>query len=230
MDMDIDMVLNELSLSPPAIDKQTARQRMLNLVHTAAELATELHINDAIRVSGGFDETEIAPGYSLGNWLFDNELYPDERRLIGRYFDKSLFLDDWEDPEIKDKKSRSFFFYNEEPAKGLGFAFLRRFLALSARSDPPDPRWESSSITLKRTWIDKEDDSQKSEEVEVVHASKVEQIQELIPWIEERIEELIQTLVLNGNDLWGLKEELFPNLEFCEDVEKQLLEVNSEKS
>jgi len=229
MDMDIDMVLNELSLSPPARDKQTARQRMLNLVHTAAELATELQINDDIRVSGGFDETEIAPGYSVYNWLFDKELYPEERQLILTYFTKSFLLGDWEDTEIKDEKSRSFFFYNEEPAEGLGFAFLLRSLALSVRSDPPDPRWESSSITLKHTWIDKEEDSRKSKEVEVFHASKVEHIQELIPWIEERIEELIQTLVRNGNDLWELKEELFPNLEFCEDVRKQLREVHSEK-
>jgi len=220
--MDIDMVLNELSLSPLARDKQTARQRMLNLLDTA-NMATDHHINKAIRVYGQFYNTEISPGYSVYDWLINNDLDPDERQLLGEYLRKKPFLDNWQDTPIKDEKLLSDFFYNEEPAEGLGFAFMLRSLALSVRYEPPDPRWESSSITLKRTWIDKEDDNRlKPEEVQVVHASKVEHIQELIPWIEERI----KTSVRHGNDLWQRKEELFPNLEFCEDVRKQLREVH----
>ncbi|MBC6475751.1 MAG: hypothetical protein GDA48_25520 [Hormoscilla sp. GM102CHS1] len=204
------MVLNELSLSLPARDKQTARQGMLNLVHTA-NIATDHHINNAIIVHSQFYETEIASGYSVYDWLFDNELSPDERQLIGKFFTNQFFLDDWQDTEIKDERLGSDFFYNEEAAEGLGFAFLLCSLALSVRYEPPDPRWESSSITLKRIWIDEEDEDDnnpKSAEVEVVHASKVEHIQELIPWIEERI----KTSVRDGKHLWERKEDIFPNL------------------
>jgi hypothetical protein len=48
-------------------------------------------------------------------------------------------------------------------------------------------------------------------------------VQEHEKWIRDRL----KIEVYNGLDLWNRKEELFPSLEFCENVNKQLQEIGN---
>ncbi len=87
--MDLEMVLNELSLRPLASDVQVARQRMSNLVSTIAA-ATKLGVGRVLRTHRDFNSEEIAPGYPVAKWRNDHEVDREARSasyasIMGHY-------------------------------------------------------------------------------------------------------------------------------------------------
>ena len=220
--MDLDMVLNELSFGSPASNVETAKQQMSNL-REVAQLATEYGVNEALRVRSQFYATVLAPSYSVSDWLDDSSVSIEERLFFNALITKSPFLDEPREADIEEKRLLSDFFYDKKSAEGLGLAYLSESLAFSARTDPPDSRWEPSIIEFQHIWLEAEDDDNiNAENVRVVHASQVAHIQEHIPWIQERL----KTSVRNGLELWQRKDALFPNLEFCENARKQIQDLN----
>ncbi|MCA1995138.1 MAG: hypothetical protein LDL41_24275 [Coleofasciculus sp. S288] len=215
--MDLEMVLNELSLQTPADNAQTARQRMSDLI-TTARAAAELGVNPTLRTHSEFYATVLAPDYSLSDWLIDRSVDREESRFI-LLSTKTPFLADIQDSEIEDRNLRSEFRYEGDLAEGLGIAYLLESLALSVSSEP---RWESSSLVLDTTWLE-DDENLNSETVTVFHASQVDHIQGHIAWIQNRL----RTGVRNGLDLWNRRSELFPSLSFCETVSNQMQSLSS---
>lgn len=218
--MDLDMVFNERSLGSPGSNVETARQQMSNLTETA-RLAAKHGVKKAIRVRSQFYSANLAPDYSVSHWLRDRSVSIEERRFLRTSISKSPLLDEPQEADIEDKKLLSDFFYNEERAESLGIAYLSESLALSMRTDPPDPLWEPSIIELQHEWIEEDEEDKitiNRETVEVRHASKVEHIQEHRSWIEERIKNSVR----DGLDLWERRNTLFPNLEFCENARQQI--------
>ncbi|HEY9835000.1 MAG TPA: hypothetical protein V6D26_30895 [Stenomitos sp.] len=128
--MDLDMVLNELSLRTPANNVQTAKQWMLDLTETA-QIATEHGINEVLRVHSEFYTTELATGYSVSDWLYDSSVDLEARLLLNAFITNGPLLDDLHDTEIEQRKLLSDFFHEEKAANGLGFAFLLECLALA---------------------------------------------------------------------------------------------------
>ncbi|NER33537.1 MAG: hypothetical protein F6J93_05635 [Oscillatoria sp. SIO1A7] len=215
--MNIDMVLNELSFRTPASDVETARKRMLDLMQVA-RAAIDNRVKKNLRLNDDeFYGTLLANGYTVSDWLFNDPRVKNEAKEEWQLFLGLLDKGSCEKP-------MSDFFYNGERAEGLGIAYLSESLALSMRTDPPDPLWEPSIIELQHEWIeeDGEDEEDKItinyETVEVRHASKVEHIQEHRSWIEERIKNSVR----DGLELWERRNTLFPNLEFCEDARQQI--------
>src|SRR6266700_2741161 len=87
--MDLEMVLNELSLRPLASDVQVARQRMSNIVSTIAA-ATKLGVGRVLRTHRDFNSEEIAPGYPVAKWRNDHEVDREARSasyasIMGHY-------------------------------------------------------------------------------------------------------------------------------------------------
>ncbi|BAZ65466.1 MAG: hypothetical protein KME28_05000 [Pelatocladus maniniholoensis HA4357-MV3] len=210
--MDLEMVLNELSLRIPADNVQTAQHRMSDLVDTARE-AAEFGVKPIIRTHSDFYNTVLAHNYSLSNWLVDKNVNRDEIRFILTAA-KTPFLADIQNSEIEDKTILSDFSCEGEISEGLKIAYLLESLALSIKSDP---QWDSHTIVLEATWLEN-DDTYDSDTLTVFHASNKEHIQRHIPWIQERL----KTGVLDGVDLWNRREELFPTLLFCESVSPQI--------
>jgi hypothetical protein len=108
------------------------------------------------------------------------------------------------------------FLYQNDPAKGLGYAFQRDALALSLRSSS---RWNYSRLELEYNQLD-ENDKLTSEIVEVRHASHSDHVQEHNGWIKQHVQELkhVEVPITDGADLWSRCEELFPSLQFCDSV------------
>ena len=104
--------------------------------------------------------------------------------------------------------------YQGELASGLRFALIIDALEVSIKSEP---RWDCSSLKLKVTRVD-ENANLIDEQVEINHASRYLHIQEHSNWIQTRI----RTAIENGKELWLRKDELFPNLQLCDAVAKQL--------
>ncbi len=166
-----------------------------------------------LRTHSEFYATVLASDYSLSDWLRDKNVDREELRFI-LLSTKTPFLADIKNSEIEDRNLRSEFCCEGELSEGLGIAFLLESLALSVRSEA---RWELSSLVLKATWLEDDNDLY-SETVAVIHASRLEHLQEHVAWIQNRL----RTGVRDGFDLWNRRKELFPNLEFCEDVGKQM--------
>ena len=92
-------------------------------------------------------------------------------------------------------------------------------LAISFQSSA---QWDCSLIELEVTLIDDEEELVPTIE-NVIHASCRNHIQKHEQWISDRI----KIEVYNGSDIWNQKEELFPSLEFCSNVSKQLQNIGN---
>lgn len=212
--MDLEMVFNELSIHPHAVDIPTARERMLTVVNTIAG-AIRLGVKPIIRTNEDFQLTLLAPNYLLAQWRNDPEVERDPKALFNSVQARTPFLKDISDTEVLDRGERSEFRYKEETATGFGVAYLIEGLAISFESDQ---EWNNPIILLD---VDMLDDAGEilSETLEVNHACNLDHIEGHKAWIRHRI----RTGVRDGADLWNRRDELFPFLSLCENVGGQLL-------
>ncbi len=215
--MDLEMVLNELSLQTPAPDISTARERMSELIKTLRR-ATASDVKRILRTNSNINSLELAPGYPVARWRNDPESDREEIRFFRTLTAKAPF---WEDvaEEIKDKFDLSEGFYQGKSAMGLTFAFVSDALAVSLLSES---KWDCSRLELHITYLD--DNGQLIEEpVEIVHASRSVHLGERGDWIKNRT----RIIVRDGRELWQRRSELFPRLEFCEQVRPQVESLNA---
>jgi hypothetical protein len=207
--MDLDMVLNELSINTPANDVQTAQLWMSDLIATvrAASLAG---VRRVLRTHIDMNRTPLAEDYPLARWRNDHNVDLEARRYFRSLVTQHPPLADL--PQLENEILSQDFFYNGDKAYGLGVAFLLEGLAISFGSDQ---RWDLNNVDLETHWLE-DDGSLLSDTVQVHHASQVQHIEELTDWISDRL----QTGIENGEDLWNRRERLFPSLIFCENIKK----------
>ncbi len=200
--MDLEMVLNELSLRSPANDILTARQWMVNLINTI-NVAAGHGVKKIVHVDRDINYVLLTPNYPLAQWRNDAQVDIDTRRFFKTLTTKLSLIPDL--PE---------FWYQTVQANGLGFAFQHEHLAISfmSRSD-----WNLSHLGLEIRDLD-ESGELITEHVEVFHASHSDHVLEHADWIKNRTHINIR----NGSDIWNYKEELFPNLQFCDSVGEQI--------
>lgn len=79
--MEINLVLNELSLQNPTSDKQTARQWMSNFINTIKAVKAQ-GVKVYLRTKDNFHTTILAPDYPLRRWLNDREVDQVEQGFI----------------------------------------------------------------------------------------------------------------------------------------------------
>lgn len=213
------MVLNELSLKTPAKDIPTARKLMSNLIKTLSQ-ATISGVKKVLRTKDDMGSILIAPNYPISRWRNDPEVEREEKSFFRSLTTKTPF---WTDiiTDIKDEFDLSEFLYQEETPIGLGFAFLIDGIAVSIFSEQ---QWDNSILELIFRHID-DNDNLIDENIKIIHASRIAHIQEHAEWIKKRLKQQVN----NGFDLWERKGDLFPHLEFCDSVEKQLqnMDVNN---
>ncbi|GJD21948.1 hypothetical protein RIVM261_069040 [Rivularia sp. IAM M-261] len=213
--MDLEMVLNELSLLTPAADIPSARRLMSELISTLRQ-ATTSGVNRVLRTQNDINIIEIAPNYPIASWRNDNEVSREERSYFRTLTAKApVWVDAIED--IKNNFDLSDVYYQEMQAIGLGFALVSNCIAVSLLSNDC---WDASYLQVKFSYMD-EDGDIISESVDIIHASRRQHIQNHINWIQERI----RRAIYNGLELWDRREEFFPNLDFCDSVARQLQSI-----
>jgi len=214
--MDLEMVLNELSLHSPAPDVHIARQRMSTLLRTV-RIAIQNGVNRVLRTHENFYGESLAAGYSIANWCNDSNVDREERRYFRSLATKAPY---WADLLLSaDDVYLSEFQYNGTHAHGLGFAYLIEAMALSLCSEV---QWDASHIEIEATRLG-DDGNIFTEQVMVVHASQVDHVQEHITWIQNRL----QTSVRDGIDLWDRRESLFASLRFCDAINDQIQSLHT---
>lgn len=209
----MEIVLNELSVRDPAPDIPTARQWMSDLIGTINAVQKYSAGAVSLRTQYDFHCTQIAPDYPLRRWLNDQEVDQIKRDIILTLTTNSPFSRDIDNPDIQDiENNLGDYEYSYEGKKviGLGVAHLLNALAISFRSAAC---WDSSHISVDI--ISAEDNDEK---VEIFHACRKAHVEEHANWIQS----YTQVEVRKGVDLWQCKEDLFPHLQFCDAVEKQL--------
>jgi hypothetical protein len=214
--MDLEMVLNELSLKTPAADIQTAKELMSELIQTLLA-ATESGVKSKLRTQENFYFVELAPGYPVARWCNDKDVSQEDIMFFLQLTTEPFERDVAE--EIKDEFDLSEGFYQGESAMGLTFALVSDALAVSLLSES---KWDCSRLELHITYLD--DSEQLIEEpVEIPHASRSVHLGERADWIKNRI----RIILRNGRELWQRRSELFPHLEFCESVRPQVESLNA---
>jgi hypothetical protein len=214
--VEIDLVLNELSLQNLTSDKQTARQWMSNFINTVKAVKAQ-GVKVYLRTKDNFHTTILAPDYPLRRWLNDREVDQVERGFIRTLATGSPFSTNIANSDIQDIENNvglSEFWHQGEAAIGLGIAYMLDAIAVSLLFEEC---WDLSHLELAARRID-EDGEVIDYIVEIIHISRSNHVQEHAEWIQKRI----RTGVIDGEDLWNRREELFPNLEFCENVSKPI--------
>lgn len=218
--MDLEMVLNELSLSPLASDVYDARLRMAGLIQTIVQ-ATSSGVKKVLRTSSTLYAEDLAPEYPVARWLNDPQVDKDTQRFFRTLTTKAPFLVDVNDKKVQDAFGLSEFFYEDRPAIGLGVAFLLEALALSLQSEAC---WHTHKLELTINQIG-EDEEVIDSIIEIPHASNSYHVYEHAHWIKMRLESEKQNALQNGMDIWNHKDQWFPNLYFCESVKENLSEI-----
>lgn len=215
--MDLEMVLNELSLRGSAPDIPSARKRMSELIKTLRQ-ASASGAKRILRTNSNINSLELAPGYPVARWRNDEESDREERTFFRTLTAKAPF---WEDAaeEIKDEFDLSEVFYQGEQAMGLTFAFVSDALAVSLLSES---KWDCSRLELQLRHLD-DNEELIEERVEIPHASRSIHLGEHGEWIKNRI----RITARDGRELWQRRNELFPHLEFCESVRPQVESLNA---
>ncbi|WP_415939318.1 hypothetical protein [Streptomyces sp. 039-1] len=116
--------------------------------------------------------------------------------------------------------------HDGDTAEGLGAAHLTGGLAVSL---PVEPRWDADRLTLVREeLLDDEDGGSALTEVEVPHAARREHVATHLPWIRRGTDAARQKAVeglRSGAELWGLRADLFPLLQFTRLAEQHFTEL-----
>lgn len=215
---EIELILNELSLKNYAVDWLIARQIMSTFIQTIKAVKAVGRSNVNLRTQYDFLDIILAENYPLRRWLNDPEVNKDDKVFIKTLAQKSPFSAEVAHPEIQaieDNIGDIEFRYRGESAIGLGVAYLLNTLSISLLSDQP---WDTPYIEIEMTRLDDED-----EVATVRHISEKNHIREHSHWITNKIRQNIQ----DGVDLWQSKAELFPHLEFCLNIERQLEQMRA---
>ena len=217
--MTLEIILNELSLKNPATDINTARYWISNFILTLKAIKKSSK-SITLRTQYDFHSAQLALNYPIRRWLNDREVDREERRFLRNLATKSPFSEDIVDVEIKDVQENtaiSEFYYEGVLAIGLGIAYLLDALSISILSES---QWNCSRLNLDVLTID-ENEELIHEEIELYHISCRDHVQEHTDWIQNRI----KIPISDGVELWNSTEELFPRLEFCDSVGKQLQNI-----
>ncbi len=219
--MELDLILNELSLQNPAANEQTAREWMSNFIKTIRAVKIQ-GVKVYLRTQHDFHTALLAQDYPLRRWLNDTEVEREEQLFIKGLVTRSPFSQNTLNSDIEDienKTSLSEFYYQGTVVMGLAVTYLLDTIAISFISNE---MWNSSRLEINSLEYSS-DGEEIRETLGIRHASLNIHIPDHIEWIKERI----RNGIVDGDDIWYKREELFPNLEFCHHLEKQLQDIRN---
>jgi hypothetical protein len=208
----MDLFFNELSLGA-AVDRYAANG-WFKILGNLYKQASEKGLGE-IKVPAVFFGHSFATGYTFYQWVTDHEFDADLRSLLKSKITTTPVIEDMlREQEIRDNKIFECH-YEGNTANGLGAASEYVFDAI-AISMAPDSRWDSPSVAVDITAVSSDDIVQSA--CNVRHIFKLAHLSEHNTWLEEQRRPRIQ----NGQVLWLRRNELFPNLIFCEHTRGQV--------
>lgn len=204
-------VLNELSLEPA---ERPTLERMTALAKVVQKLAA-LGLPRILRHGRDVLHRDVEANMSFRTWLFQ-EAPRDLKGLLGSYLLKAPFVEELHQQQESTSRALLQASHLGVPAAGAGAAHLLNAPAVALGGVP---RWEIDPLEILLGRMSEDDDGTLEEMVvEVIHLCLPEQVDARAALLRERI----LRAVSGGNDLWRRKNELFPRLDFCDSVERQI--------
>ena len=212
-------VLNERSLEPAQLPTV---ERMKSLVDVLRRLDT-LGFPRVLRHARKTTERDVEVGTSLHTWLFQRAPRDLRQFLAGR-MSKAPFVEELHGMQEDSRGSLLQVSVDDEPAVGAGVAYLTNAPAVALRGQA---RWEVDPLVLLLTKVDEEDGDcvERRTTVEIVHVCRPEQVDAR----EQLLRERLLCEVSSGDDLWQRRRELFPRLDFCASVERQVCTLSGKE-
>ncbi|MDM8561120.1 hypothetical protein [Candidatus Parabeggiatoa sp. HSG14] len=215
-------IFNELSIMPftNRYEAKNGLETFINTCVKARDIGIQtLHLHKNIGKS--LHELQIAPDYTVSQWLQDSEVEKDLKRKFRRIITKTPLISD-EEAIAKEQNILSEFKIKIDDeikiAEGLGAAYLLDILCVSFLSHD---LWKTDEIQNIEHWYFEENGIDITTIVAVKHASKPNHLAEHKTWFEQKKRDSLQ----KSRDLWELRCEFFPYLTLCGQVEKQLTRV-----
>ncbi|MGB3509592.1 MAG: hypothetical protein WBA93_10160 [Microcoleaceae cyanobacterium] len=217
--MDLEMVLNELSLQTPFADIPTARKLMSELIQTFIQ-ARKLGVK-ILRTHSDLNYIKLTPNYPIVSWRNDREVDREERIFFRSLITKVPLCSDVTE-EIKSKFDLSEVWYQGKLAEGLRLALISDYIAISLLSKP---QWDTDFLELQVTEIDENEQLTDYSE-KIVHASQSSHVKQHTEWIKNRNKNILFNRDIDGQAVWESRQEFFPSLIFCEQISQQLQNLN----
>jgi len=224
--MDI-YIFNELST--PFASIYQAKSDLAIFVHTCSKARSlglqNLHLHADI--GKNLYELPIAPNYTVSQWLQESEedLKNQFRRIMT---DSPLLSDNYSEAKEKNELSEFTIMLDgkAKSAVGLGAAHLLDTLCVSFLSKNI---WDVDEIKNLNHWYLRTDGSEVNTIITVKHASRPEHLDEHKTWIEQHKQNRKDRLA-KTKDLWKQRQDFFPHLILCGEVEKQFKKLGKSKN
>ena len=205
--MSVEMVFNELSLKVPFASKQDARKQMTQFIDTL-RTSTSQGVKRKLCTASTFDYLQLSFDYQIVQWRNDAEVEREERNFLRTLQDKN-------DPPLPDMPDSSLETnYLGTRSIGLEYAAVFEALAISLQSEE---QWNCDRLPLTVTKL--EEGELVDDRIDIYHASSRNHVLNHTGWIKGRN----QTNIKSGSDLWDRRNELVPNLKFCDAIAEQLI-------
>jgi len=213
--MEIEMVFNELSAENLNNDKLQARDLMSELVMTL-QASTKAGVSRIFRTRDDLNSLELAPEYSIVKWRNDPDVERELKSFLRSLNNRSPYCDNTI-VAIQAQFDLAEVSFNGQKSEGLRFAAITQSIVISLASSP---EWDKSKLLLDLEEVEP-DGEMVSSKIEIKHASSKQHIEEITPWIREQISSEIE----DGRKLWLERSKLFERIDFCDCVEKQLIDI-----
>lgn len=203
------MILNEISLKTINTSQTVAKDKISQFLDVCHLLFHQKREKTFYYTKELMNEPLIK-GYSIHEWLADPTVSREEKTYLRSLVNRGVLLDD-----LQFLESQLYVDYRGKKFSSVGClaAYEWGDLAISLSSDE---LWMKEYI--RGNYITIETDEQ---EVCIKNCSTKAHVDGLI--LEQRQEVKVQ--ISSGKEVWDKREELFPHLVFCENVKKQLEEV-----
>ncbi|WP_435232082.1 hypothetical protein [Streptomyces althioticus] len=215
------LFLNEKSCETTA-DPARVNRAMTEMVKAVLAVAREDRAGTRLFSREPINALQLAQGHAIGKWIGTpgtKDLWQRLAILETKWPHRQAFP---EGETYSDVEYR----HAGEVVEGLGSAHLTGGLAVSL---PVEPRWDADRLTLVREeLLDDEDGGSALTEVEVPHAARREHVGTHLSWIRRGGDAVRQKTVeglRSGAELWSLKSELFPLLQFTRLAEQHFVEL-----
>ncbi len=197
----MELVLNELSYAV-ALSESQAKSWYDNLfieicLKTQKEFKTKLNLQHSLSPK----LFQFHESYSFEKWI--SELEKDDRSIILSMLTSEPFIQNY--PYYK---------FNDEEGMGLGYAFENDGVLISFLSNN---FWKSLNLAIVCESLS--EDGIEYEDFEVKNCFDEESVKshyDHIKKVIDREKKINLNSIISGNELWKKKDNLFPNLIFCE--------------
>ncbi len=214
-------VLNSASFQNLANDISSARLMLSNLLEGIADLVHKYGADPILRSESWLDEILLAPNYGIANWRNDSQVSRDLRLFLLQIVGKTPLLSDLPvgKVDVEDKCLMSEFLIEETPeleVPSAGAAMLLGDILSSIRSSE---KWGNAELKIIQRCLNSGSENKFIEtRATIPHISNPSHAGPVGHWLKN----ISRSEVMNVNDLWADRLGLFPNIEFCVEVEEQL--------